>query len=95
MQKDFYSANDLIFFNKTLKAQGVIRQQKAVRAFISKYKVMSRIYKKVIFSKEKSLLAMPQKSFTSLLENLYCFKNGIKAYNKNERYILQLRNWQK
>ncbi len=49
---------------------------------------MSRIYKEVIFSKEKSLLAMPQKSFTSLLENLYCFKNGIIAYNKNERFLI-------
>ena len=34
---------------------------------------------------------MPQKSFTSLLENLYCFKNGIKAYNRNERFLISER----
>ena len=55
-----YPAHDLIFFHKTLKVQGVIRQQKAVRAFISKYKVMGR---SILFSlrvaKFQSFIAFP------------------------------------
>ena len=43
-----YPTHELIFFHKTLKAQGVIRQQQAVRAFISKYKFMGWIKKSYI-----------------------------------------------